>query len=117
MIKRLAKRTVESDVFDIARWWSKKYSRPPNDLLFLEKPESFWIREMYEDTYDRKVELETLLEDESLKHEDRRLYSKRLRSIYKALGEGDPTMGEDPLIDKWEREMAEGLTPNLDEKA
>lgn len=116
VVKRQAKRTVEGDSFDITRWWSKKYNRPPNDPLFLERPEACWVREMYEDVYDRKVEIEGLLEDETLKFDERRMYSQKLRAIYKALGEQDVTMGEDPLADKWERELAAGITPNLDEQ-
>ena len=71
---------------------------------------------MYEDIFEKKAELEGLLDDADLRHEERRRLSKQLRSIMKALGEPDPTLGEDPLIDKWERELAEGKTPDLNEQ-
>lgn len=70
---------------------------------------------MYEDIYDRKIELERQLENEMLRMDDRREIGQRLRKVYAALGEDDLTQGEDPLIDKWERELEEGLMPDLDE--
>lgn len=71
---------------------------------------------MYEDAYERKGDLETLLEDPDLKQEERRAVSRKLRKLYKALGEIDRTQGEDPLIDKWEKELAEGKIPDLNEQ-
>ena len=70
---------------------------------------------MYEDAYERKLDLETLLKDPEMRHEERRQISQKLRRIYEALGETDMAYGEDPLADKWERELAEGKVPNLDE--
>ena len=70
---------------------------------------------MFEDIYDRKFELEKQLRDDATRFEDRRNISQSLRAIYKALGEEDITQGEDPLIDKWERELAAGITPDLDD--
>lgn len=74
-----------------------------------------WLKDMYSDVYERKVELEQELEKDDIKFEERRDISKKLRSIYKALGEGESVDPEDALIDKWEKELAEGLTPDLDE--
>lgn len=114
-LKRSAKRTVEDDRFNLERWWSKKYSRPPNDPLFLEKSEAYWLRDMFTDVYDRKTDLEEQLASDTLKFEERRSISTKLRAIYKALGEHDETVGEDSLIDKWERELDAGITPDLNE--
>ncbi len=71
---------------------------------------------MYEDAYERMHDLETLLEDPEIRQEERRNISRKLRKLYKALGEKDTTWGEDPLIDKWEQELAEGKIPDLDEQ-
>lgn len=71
---------------------------------------------MFEDVYERKADLEHQLEDGSLRLEERRSISTRLRGILRALGEHDWTMGEDPLIDKWEKELDAGIVPDLDEK-
>ncbi len=72
---------------------------------------------MYEDAYEKVRDLETLLEDPDIKQEERRGLSQRLRKLYKMLGETDEdkAIGEDPLIDKWEKELAEGKMPDLDE--
>lgn len=70
---------------------------------------------MFEDVYEQKVDLERQLESDSIRLEEKRILSQRLRGIYKALGEYDLTMGEDPLIDKWEAELDAGITPDLDE--
>lgn len=115
-IKREAKKAIEDGTLDVRRWWSNKYNRPANDRLFQNRPISVWVREMYEDAYERKFDLETLLEDPEMRQEERRHVSQKLRRIYKALGEEDLTLGEDPLIDKWERELAEGKEPDLDEQ-
>jgi len=71
---------------------------------------------MFRDVYEQKVDLERQLEDDALKFEERRSISRRLRGIYKALGERDTTMGEDPLADRWEAQLAAGITPDLDEQ-
>lgn len=113
----MAKRKVEDDdTFDLRRWWAKKYDRPSNDPRFLERPSAVWIQEMYEDAYTRKEDLESQLEDEGLKMENKRELRQKLRGLYAALGEGDETQGDDPLVDKWEREFEAGFVPDLDER-
>lgn len=101
---------------DVSRWWSQKYRRPPNDPLFESRPLLAWVREMYEDAYEKAGDLEALLDDPDTRQEERRAISQKLRKLYKALGERDTTWGEDPLIDKWERELAEGKIPDLEEQ-
>jgi hypothetical protein len=114
-LRKAAQRAVKSERFSLARWWSNKYKRPPNDPLFLGKSEAFWLQEMFEDIYERKAELEAQLEDETLRLEERRVLSQKLRAILRSLGEKDVTKGEDSLIDKWEAELEAGITPDLDE--
>ncbi len=115
-IKRQAKRTVDQGHLDVRRWWSSKYSRPHNDPLFGTRPIHAWISEMYEDAYERVRDLETLLDDPDIRQEERRNLSQRLRKLYKMLGETDEdkAIGEDPLIDQWEKDLDEGRMPDLD---
>lgn len=67
--------------------------------------------ELYEDLVFRKQELESSLEDVDAKEFNQVL--KSIEQIDKVLGLESGT--GDPLIDKWEKEIAEGKTPNLDE--
>lgn len=116
-IKRQAKRIVEAGDLEVRRWWSNKYSRPANDPLFSSRPIHAWISEMYVDVYEQIQTLETLLDDPDLRQEERRSTSTRLRKLYRLVGESDEkAIGEDPLIDKWEKELLEGKTPDLDEQ-
>ena len=63
-LKRQAKRAVNDGASYVHRWWSQKYKRPANDPLFEERGMSEWVREMYEDLYERKAEIVSQLEDD-----------------------------------------------------
>lgn len=95
------------------RWWCHKYKRPPNDPLYLELSEPELLSEWYEDLYAEKLDLEALLEEGD---GDYQSVVKRLGAIYKALEE-DATAISDPLIDRWEAQLANGETPDLTEGA
>ena len=93
------------------QWWSEKYKRPPNHPLYQNRTVGDLKQEMWEDLYQRKNELEKQLDDAPM--DEREHIMESLRGIYGALGiECD---GEDDLIDQWERELEEGLTPDLNE--
>ena len=68
---------------------------------------------MYEDIYSEVADIESLLDDDNVRQEERRRLSDKLRRLKRMLGE--EVASEDDLIDKWEREIAEGRTPDLDE--
>jgi hypothetical protein len=101
----------------LARWWSGKYSLPPNHPLYQSRTLGDLQREWWDDVLARQQELERQLEDDDLNAEGRRRLTTALAKLDDVLNprpEGSST--GDPLIDKWEREWAEGKMPNLDEK-
>lgn len=110
-LKREAKKSVELGHVQIRRWWSEKYKQPANDPRFEERSLAEWAREMWEDCYERKGNLETRLE-EATGHE-RQDILEQLERLAKAL---DEDFSQDPLADKWERELMEGKIPDLDEQ-
>ena len=67
--------------------------------------------EMYEDALLEKEELLSDLEQDAA---DVSVISARLMVIDEFLGENTEEIGDD-LIDKWEAELAAGITPDLDE--
>jgi hypothetical protein len=76
---------------------------------------------MFEDLYARRDEVAADLKNVSGARERLELM-EALQSLDEALGdrrasteEDGPMITGDPLIDKWEREFAEGKVPNLDE--
>lgn len=75
----------------LARWWQRKYKLPSNHELFLERTEFDLMVEFYEDMFDEKPL-------EAMRNED---------------GHIQFTDTGDPLIDKWEAEIAQGMDPNL----
>ena len=75
---------------------------------------SEWVREMYEDFYERKAEIVSQLEDDMTPMSEKSSLIARLEGINKALGE-DLDYSADPLADKWERELKDGIEPDLDE--
>ncbi len=113
-LKRQAKKAVSGGSSYIRRWWSQKYKRPANDPLFEERSMSEWVREMYEDFYERKAEIVSQLEDDMTPMSEKSSLIARLEGINKALGE-DLDYSADPLADKWERELKDGIEPDLDE--
>lgn len=114
-IKKTARENVESGIAGLKRWWSKKYKLPPNHELFLNQNIGELNLEMYEDWMVRKDELEDLMlnRPELFDPSQMRGMQRELDSLNAALGEND--FVEDDLIDKWERELAEGKTPDLTE--
>ena len=95
----------------LRRWWANKYSLPPNHELFESQSIADLNLEMFEDLIGRKRELEAELEAGETKNTGALL--RALNEINRALGEAET--GGDPLVDKWERELAEGKIPDLTE--
>ena len=67
---------------------------------------------MFEDMISRRDEILEELETAESKQAD--WLVKQLNLLNEALGE-EPYI-QDPLIDKWDRELAAGLVPDLDER-
>lgn len=72
------------------------------------------LLEFYEDAWEAHAALVDMRE----KHGSRfgEYDRERLRELEKMLGlVDDVAVSDDPLADKWDREIAEGKIPNLDE--
>lgn len=85
---------------------------PPNHELFESQSIAELHLEFFEDMYAQRDEVISLLESDE-KHIDHEKLYKQLNAINKALDL--PEIAADPLIDKWEKELAEGLEPDLEE--
>lgn len=97
------------------RWWSQKYNLPPNHELCVSQSTTALVTEMYEDLYAKKAELEAELKTAAAPREHTAI-ARQLEQVEKALGEKSYVSAHgDDLIDKWERELAEGKTPDLTE--
>lgn len=80
----------------LRRWWVQKYTRPWTHRLFQEADAFDLLVEFYEDLFD-KYPAEAL---KAAKNEDGEIVFDDV---------------DDPLIQKWEEELAAGLTPDLEE--
>jgi len=69
------------------------------------------LQERYEDLYAEKEELLARFEDDN---EDANALMLRINAISEALDDGD-SVTDDPLIDKWEADLAAGRMPDLSE--
>jgi hypothetical protein len=110
-LKAQAQRNLENSDARIRRWWCRKYSSPATDPRFTGRSIAEWTIELLEDTYERREEVKHQIESGQVKFSDGEAI---LRRLSEALGE-QPT-GYDPLIDEWERDLAEGRVPDLDKR-
>lgn len=69
------------------------------------------MQEFYEDLHEERERLEAKRKYGKLEDYER----ERLTSVQGILDRTDVRIG-DPLIEKWEREIAEGKIPDLDEE-
>lgn len=95
------------------RWWSQKYQRPPNDPLFTGQTIAELQLEMFEDMLLQRESLEDHL-DHLADAESRREAREKIQALNEILG--DTKAVEDPLIEKWEEELARGQVPDLTER-
>lgn len=79
----------------LRRWWVKKYKLPWTHSLAQEATYAELLVEFYEDYFEEKPE------------EARKALAKGGEFYFESTG--------DPMIDKWERELAAGVTPDLTE--
>jgi hypothetical protein len=95
------------------KWWRKKYGQSPKP--FHEYSLAELIREMYVDLYWQREECMTELEQRDGDKTD--LY-RRLALLDDALDDDtEPKrLSSDPLLDKWDRELAEGKEIDLEEQ-
>lgn len=114
-LKKEANENVDSGLAGLKRWWSRKYKLPPNHRLFRNQNVGELNLEMFEDWILRLQEIEEQLEkhEYAMGTDQLRDLDKERRELISAL-EGE-TVVEDELVDKWERELEAGLTPDLNE--
>lgn len=77
----------------LGKWWEKKYKLPSNHNLFVSRTLFDLLVEFYEDYFDRNPMEVHRQADGQIQFKDT----------------------GDPLIDKWEQQIADGIEPNLDE--
>jgi len=113
-LKKIALRKIDDGIARIENWWTSKYKLPPNHELFMNRSVASLHIEMLKDLLLKKEQLEKDLK-KATGAEFAEL-TNQLTSIDRALNdEVDSDLSEDPLIDKWEKELLEGITPNLNE--
>ena len=117
-IREAAKRNVQTGLAQLKRWWIQKYKLPTTHRLFQEQSWAALNLELTEDLWIREQELC----EQAQQHEGSALNEvlDQLQTVRKALGlildfGSARITGSDPLVDKWERELAEGRDPDLDE--
>lgn len=112
-IKAYAKHEAKNPDAVAKKWWRKKYGQSPKPFMDYSLAEL--IREMYVDLYWQREEC--MMELESAEGDKAELY-RRLALLDEALqDETEPKrLSSDPLIDKWERELAEGKEIDLEEQ-
>jgi len=96
----------------LKKWWTNKYKLPANHDLFVGQSESELALEMFEDMLLRKQEILDDLETSDSKNANE-LY-RQLNALNAALGEGEVV--QDDLVDRWEKELEQGITPDLNER-
>jgi hypothetical protein len=113
-LKKIALREIENGIARIENWWTSKYKLPPNHELFLSRSVASLHIEMIKDLFIKKEQLEKDLTKAT--GTDFNELTSQLNSINKALDDNiDEDSSGDPLIDKWEKELLDGITPNLNE--
>lgn len=91
----------------------RKYGLPTSHPAFQNALPADVLLEFFEDAWEEKHALEEAREKRGshFGEYDRR----RLSELEKLLGLTNGETSEDALADKWDREIAEGKIPNLDE--
>jgi len=112
LVKRKAQNNVKNGMVQLKRWWTNKYKLPASHALFENQSSAELYLEFFEDMFAQRQEILASLEEEGNQVDQERAY-KQLNAINRALDL--PEVVSDPLIDKWERELAEGKEPDFEE--
>lgn len=108
-LKARAARNLRNNDERIRRWWCDKYKAPSTDPRFTCRSYAEWTIELLEDTIERRDILRQQVEAGEI---SATAGDEALRRLNEALGE--EAEGFDPLVDQWERDLAEGRMPDLD---
>lgn len=95
----------------VKRWWVNKYQLPTSHPTFQNLTLAEMQLEMLQDFAHRRVELRGLLGEKGY---DADYLTGQINAINEVFG--DSMESWDPLVDKWEREIAEGKVPDLNEQ-
>lgn len=117
-VKKAARRNVEDGTATLRRWWSKKYSLPPNHELFTSQTLAELNQEMMEDLMIQKKDIERELQDgdpdEHRPKSRSEILLEQLADINRALDEADDTITQDDLTAYWDEQLDRGEEPDLD---
>lgn len=111
LLRKLAKHNVGTGNGQLRRWWIQKYNRPATDPLFRGQSTEALLLEWYEDLYDELEDLKRQLNSDESRGQVEVL-EKRYAKICEILK--DEQKFGDPLVDWWEKEVAEGRYPDLE---
>jgi len=95
----------------LKRWWSGKYSLPPQHELFQSQTIAELRTEWYGDLWSSKADIESQLE--SADFDSQGPLQERLKAICAILEETSIST-DDPLVAYWEEQVARGEHPDLD---
>lgn len=112
-LKARARRELKRGTATAKKWWVNKYKAPPKPFYHYTMTEL--LIEMYVDLYQQRDEVQRELET---RHGDKSDLYNHLALIDQALQDETEAkqFSSDPLIDKWERELAEGREIDLEEQ-
>lgn len=95
-----------------------KYNLPPNHPLFLRRTEGEWLLEVYEDMIVRQKEYRDAIEALDASgatgagaRKERQRILDQLNMLNRLMGDAEEEY--DPVVARWERDLAEGRTPDL----
>lgn len=114
-LQRQAEKNLSQGLTRIRRWWSKKYNRPPTDPMFAGQTLAELNLEMLEDFLVERQRIIKLLDEGIRDLEERAELHDRLGEINELFGY-EVDLGEDPLIDEWERDLESGRVPDLSKR-
>ena len=111
-MKERAQYNLEHGLVWLKRWWVKKYALPPVHELFVGQSVAELELEFFEDLWAQREEVMHQLEDEDTRSAERSVMYRQLSVINNVLGL--ETESSDPLVDQWEKDLAEGRVPDLE---
>lgn len=109
-----AKSNIESGKTRWIHWWCKKYNLPPNHELLQSRTLPDLELEFLEEILLERADLVDQLSKIS-ELSTRSQLSSKLAKLNKILEDAPDEESDDPLIDKWEKELDEGKIPDLNE--
>jgi hypothetical protein len=110
MTKARARRKTQTKASALQKWWSDHFNVAPDDPSVVDKSEAELEEAWYEWLFGTLEELKA----ENEENPSRALQEKIDR--VQAVIDGEK-YEEDPLIAQWERELAEGKIPDLEQRS